>query len=134
MSGLQMPAVSSDTKVTLYHKFCSCHQDFTSLYQFLGDIKDFPLVNYMVKRVELNLEWQKEVAELGLELPVVVFVNGEEKIAMTYKDFLLRYLGDAKPHQSREDGGVVPSESDNSDLKSGGIKKKRNKRNAKKVK
>ena len=79
--------ITNKTKVTLYHAGCNCHNEFHELNQFLVR-KKLPFGNLIVKRVELNPDWQKERQQYSEKIPFVVFENDDEKFVIEYKKLL----------------------------------------------
>lgn len=82
--------LDQDTKITLYLKECyTCDTSkYTPLHRFIID-QQLKMTNFIVKRVEVNLEWQQEARSLDMELPAVVFENKRgDKYAITYLEFL----------------------------------------------
>lgn len=83
--------INETTKITLYLKECfGCAQNYkyAPLRQFILNHM-IRLDDFMVKRIELNPDWQKEALAFGVELPFLVFNNtdGKRKV-ITYKRFL----------------------------------------------
>lgn len=95
--------IKPDTKITLYLKECyGCNKNnkYAPLRQFILDNK-IKLDNFVVKRIELNPDWQKEAFALEIELPLLVFESSNgKKTAIAYSEFLKKINkqgGCAKP-------------------------------------
>lgn len=100
--------IKPDTKITLYLKECyGCNKNnkYAPLKQFILDNR-ISLNNFIVKRIELNPDWQKEAFAFEIELPFLVFEsNNGKKIAIAYSEFLKRTNkqgGCAKPKAKPE--------------------------------
>lgn len=85
--------VDKDTKITLYLKECyGCDREekYTPLHQFILE-HQIKLVNFVVKRIGLDPDWQQEAHAFEIELPLLVFENESgEKMAIAYSEFLDR--------------------------------------------
>ena len=80
-----LPKITDDTRITLYHKYCSCHQDFTLLHRFV--IHNRAMRRYIAKRIEINPEWKAEADSMDVELPAIMFESDKGKTVITYTEF-----------------------------------------------
>ena len=114
--------IDKDTKITLYLKECyGCDREekYTPLHQFILE-HQIKLTNFIVKRIELNPDWQQEARVFEIELPLLVFENEPgERMAIAYSEFLNKQnnIGNTKPRikskgavsESRATDGISPT-------------------------
>lgn len=106
--------VDQDTKITLYLKECyGCDRygKYTPLHQFILS-RHIKLDNFIVKRIELNPDWQKEAFAFEMELPLLVLENSSaEKIVITYSEFLdqINKRGGSAEPKCKAEGAVSVS-------------------------
>lgn len=82
-------SLDTDTKITLYINECyGCNRGkYQPLYDFILKHK-INLSNFIVKRIELSLEWQEEAQSFAVGLPFVLFENQAiGKYAVSYEYF-----------------------------------------------
>lgn len=121
--------INTDTKITLYIKECfGCDRNnkYSPLRQFILE-HQVKLQNFIVKRIELSPDWQKEAFNFEMELPILVFENKNDgKMVITYSEFLykLKKGVSAKP-RSKAKGAVSgrvadgTSSQDDAEIKNG---------------
>lgn len=102
--------IEPDTKITLYLKECyGCDRNgkYDPLRRFILDHK-VKLTNLVIKRVELDLDWQKEALLLEMELPALLFNNGDQKYAITYSEFLRKIKQDKTQRKTKSKESAEP--------------------------